>query len=77
MNRNANRNFKKKLGIFEKISCPTPLHRSSSSVPTGYWFKGAGDLLILSSINRLATRMPPKNFAVPSSIIWQATSTRS
>ncbi|OLY84100.1 hypothetical protein AYI68_g1747 [Smittium mucronatum] len=66
MNKSTIKKFKKKLKIFEKISYPTPLRRSSSFVPTGHWFKGAGDLLILSSINRWATRIPSKVFAVPS-----------
>ncbi|OLY82781.1 hypothetical protein AYI68_g3088, partial [Smittium mucronatum] len=41
MNNNTIKKIKKKLKIFEKISYPTPLRRSSSSVPTGHWFKGA------------------------------------
>ncbi|OLY80521.1 hypothetical protein AYI68_g5380 [Smittium mucronatum] len=61
MNNNTIKKFKKKF----------------SSVPTGHWFKGAGDLLILSGINRRATRMPSKNLAIPSSIIWLAASARS
>ncbi|OLY80906.1 hypothetical protein AYI68_g4992, partial [Smittium mucronatum] len=72
MKTNTNKFLKIKLKKFENFSNPTSLRRSNNSIPTCVWFKGAGDLLILSSINRWATRMPSKNFAVPSSVIWLA-----
>ncbi|OLY84442.1 hypothetical protein AYI68_g1391, partial [Smittium mucronatum] len=52
---------------FQKISHPTPLHRSSGSVPIIHWFKEACDSLLLFSISDRATRMPSKNRAVSNS----------
>ncbi|OLY82805.1 hypothetical protein AYI68_g3064 [Smittium mucronatum] len=62
---------------FRKVSHRTPLRRSSSSIPTGNWFKGAGDSLIPFSKSDLATRMPSKNPAVSNSKFGPAVPARS